>query len=133
MRDICAAFAAVLAAPVELVKNEVFNVGTPDNNYTVRQLAEAAQSAVPGCELTFTGEHTDPRSYRVSAEKILTVLKDYYKPQWNIEKGGQELMSYYESIHFDRAAFDSYKCTRLKCLKKRIADGTMDENLRVKP
>ena len=132
IRDICAAFAAVLEAPAELVKNEVFNVGTADNNYTVRQLAEAAQSAVPGCELTFTGEHTDPRSYRVSAEKILTVLKDHYHPQWNIEKGGKELMDYYADIKFDRETFDSYKCNRLKCLKKRIAEGTMDENLRVK-
>lgn len=131
IRDISAAFAAVLAAPAELVKNQVFNVGTPDNNYVVKQLAEAAQSAVPGCELTFTGEHTDSRSYRVSANKILTVLKDYYKPEWNIEKGGKQLMDFYSKIQFDRTTFDSYKCNRLKCLKKRIADGTMDENLRV--
>lgn len=132
IRDISAAFAAVLEAPAELVKNQSFNVGTPDNNYTVKELAEAAQSAVPGCGLTFTGEHTDPRSYRVSADKILTVLKDYYKPQWNIAKGGKELMEYYASIQFDRETFDSYKCNRLKCLKKRIAAGEIDENLRVK-
>lgn len=132
VQDISAAFMAVLEAPAELVKNESFNVGTHDNNYTVRQLAEAAQCAVPGCALTFTGEHTDPRSYRVSADKILTVLKDYYKPQWNIEKGGKELMDYYASINFDRATFDGYKCTRLKCLKKRIAEGTMDDHFRVK-
>lgn len=131
IRDISAAFAAVLEAPAELVRNQSFNVGTPDNNYTVKELAEAAQSAVPSCGLTFTGEHTDPRSYRVSADKILTVLKDYYKPQWNIEKGGKELMDYYATIQFDRATFDSYKCNRLKCLKKRIADGEIDKNLRV--
>ena len=130
--DISAAFAAVLEAPAELVKNEVFNVGTADNNYTVRQLAEAAKGAVPGCELTFTGEHTDPRSYRVSANKILTVLKDYYKPAWNIEKGGVQLMDFYKRIDFDRATQDSYKCNRLKCLKKRIEEGTIDEQLRVK-
>ena len=129
--DISAAFAAVLEAPDELVKNQVFNVGTNDNNYTVRELAETAQKAVPGCELTFTGEHTDPRSYRVSAEKILTVLKDYYKPQWNIEKGGKQLMDYYKEINFDRETFDSWKCVRLKCLKKRIEDGTLDADLRV--
>ncbi len=132
VRDIIAAFVAVLEAPTELVRNESFNVGTPDNNYIVRQLAEAAQKAVPGCELTFTGEHTDPRSYRVSAGKILSVLKDYYHPQWSIEKGGKELMQFYSDIHFDRATFESYKCNRLKCLKKRIADGEMDEDLRVK-
>lgn len=131
IRDISAAFAAVLEAPAELVRNQSFNVGTADNNYTVKELAAAAQSAVPGCGLTFTGEHTDPRSYRVSAEKIMTVLKDYYHPQWNIEKGGEELMKFYIDIHFDRATFDSYKCNRLKCLKKQIADGKIDENLRV--
>ncbi len=129
--DISAAFAAALEAPAELVKNQVFNVGTPDNNYTVKELALAAQSSVPGCELTFTGEHTDPRSYRVSAEKILTVLKDFYKPEWNIQKGGVQLMDFYKSINFDRDTQDGYKCNRLKCLKKRIADGTMDGNLRV--
>lgn len=131
IRDISSAFAAVLEAPAELVKNEVFNVGTPDNNYTVKELAEAAQASVPGCGLVFTGEHTDPRSYRVSADKILTVLKDYYKPEWNIKKGGDELMTYYKQINFDRTTFDGYKCTRLKCLKKRIEDGTIDADLRV--
>ncbi len=132
IRDISAAFLAVLEAPAELVKNEAFNVGTADNNYTVRQLAEAARSAVPGCELTFTGEHTDPRSYRVSADKILTVLKDYYRPRWDIEKGGRELMDYYASIHFDRETFNGYKCVRLKCLKKRIEEGSLDGSLRVR-
>ncbi|MDU3014250.1 MAG: NAD-dependent epimerase/dehydratase family protein [Flavonifractor plautii] len=131
VHDIISAFIAVLEAPVELIKNQSFNVGTRDNNYTVKQLAEAAQSAVAGCGLTFTGEHTDPRSYRVSADKILTVLKDYYHPQWDIAKGGKELMDYYASINFDRETFDSYKCNRLKCLKKRIAEGDIDENLRV--
>jgi nucleoside-diphosphate-sugar epimerase len=128
--DISSAFAAVLEAPKELVKNEVFNVGTTDNNYTVRQLATVAQEMVPGCGLIFTGEHTDPRSYRVSAEKILTILKDFYKPQWNIKRGGDQLINFFKEINFDRVTFDSYKCIRLKCLKKRISDGTLDESLR---
>lgn len=129
--DISAAFAAVLEAPTELVKNQVFNVGTNDNNYTVRELAEAAQKYVKGCDLKFTGEHTDPRSYRVTAHKILTVLKDYYKPQWNINKGARQLLDFYDEVGFDRETFDSWKCTRLTCLKKRIEDGTIDNNLRV--
>jgi nucleoside-diphosphate-sugar epimerase len=132
IRDISAAFIACIEAPSELIQNQVFNVGTDSNNYTVRQLAEAAQGCVAGTELTFTGEHTDPRSYRVSSKKILTVLKDYYKPQWNIEKGAADLMNFYKAVNFDIATFNGYKCTRLKALKKRIEDGTLDDNLRVK-
>jgi nucleoside-diphosphate-sugar epimerase len=131
IRDIAAAFMACIEAPAERIYNQVFNVGTDNNNYTVRQLAEAARNQVSGTELTFTGEHTDPRSYRVSSQKILTVLKDYYRPQWDIEKGGGELMGFYQSVNFDAATFNGYKCTRLKALKKRIEDGTLDGNLRV--
>lgn len=131
IRDISNAFAAVLEAPVELVKDEVFNIGKDDNNYTVKELAEIAQKSVPGCGLTFTGEHTDPRSYRVSSEKILTVLKEYYKPEWNIEKAGKQLMDFYNEVHFDKETFNGWKVTRLKCLKKRIADGSIDDELRV--
>jgi nucleoside-diphosphate-sugar epimerase len=132
IRDITAAFMACVEASAELVRDQVFNVGTNDNNYTVRQLAEAARGCIAGTKLTFTGEHTDPRSYRVSSQKILSVLKDYYKPQWNIGKGAADLMSFYKSVNFDSATFNGYKCTRLKALKKRIEDGTLDENLRVK-
>jgi len=131
IRDITAAFIACIEAPLELIQNQVFNVGTADNNYTVRQLAETAQKCVPDTELILTGEHTDPRSYRVSSKKILDILKYYYKPQWNIEKGASELMDFYKSVNFDVNTFNSYKCTRLKCLKKLIEERILDKNLRL--
>ena len=126
IRDISSAFSAVLEAPSELVKNEVFNIGTSDNNYTVKELAEVAQKYVPGCDLIFTGEHTDPRSYRVSSKKILTVLRDFYKPEWNIEKAGEQLMNFYDEIKFDGEIFNGWKVSRLKCIKKLITDGVIN-------
>ena len=130
--DIIAAFMACIKAPAHLIKNEAFNVGTNDNNFTVKQLAETAKGCVAGTNLTFTGEHTDSRSYRVSSQKILTVLKDYYHPQWNIKKGGDELLKFYDETNFGKETFESWKCTRLKCLKKLIGDGKIDDNLRMK-
>ncbi len=86
IQDACRAYIAGIEAPIELVKNQSFNVGVPNGNYTVRDLAEAAQRVVPGSTLIFTGEHgKDSRTYRVSFNKILTVLKDYYKPTWNLD------------------------------------------------
>ena len=40
-------------------------------------------------------------------------------------------MSFFDKIHFDKETFDSWKVIRLKCLKKRIAEGTIDKDLRV--
>ena len=64
VRDVCKAFIAGLEAPEDLVAGISFNVGIPDGNFTIRNLAESAQKVVPGSELVFLNEHTDPRSYR---------------------------------------------------------------------
>ena len=47
IKDVSNAFIAGLEAPLELVMGESFNVGIPNGNYTVRDLAEAAQRSVP--------------------------------------------------------------------------------------
>lgn len=130
IRDISAAFIACLEAPGELVQKQVFNVGTDSNNYTVRDLAEVAAKCVPGATLTFTGEHTDSRSYRVSSQKILTVLREYYRPQWDIHKGAEELLAFFKRVAYEKETFESYKCTRLKALKKQLEEGYLTPLLR---
>lgn len=56
----------------------------------IDDLAEAAQRAVPGSELIFTGEHgSDSRTYKVSFNRILSELKSYYKPEWDLDKGAR--------------------------------------------
>ena len=46
VRDVCAAFIAGLEAPRELIAGRSYNVGIPNGNFTVRDLAEAAGRAV---------------------------------------------------------------------------------------
>lgn len=130
IRDIAAAFVACIEAPAEIINKQAFNVGTDNNNYTVKELAEMAQSHVEGSVLEFTGEFTDPRSYRISSKKILSVLGDYYKPTWDIEQGARDLLTFYDEVGFDKETFESYKCNRLKCLKKLMDDKIIDSDLR---
>lgn len=131
IRDIAAAFIACIQAPEELINNQAFNVGTDNNNYQVKDLAIAAQQKVEGTQLKFTGEDVDSRSYRVSSKKILRVLENYYKPIWNIDKGADELLSFYDEVDFDKETFQSYKCNRLKCLKKLLDEKKIDGDLRM--
>jgi nucleoside-diphosphate-sugar epimerase len=113
IRDVCSAFIAGIEAPASIVSGKAYNVGIPNGNYTVREIAEAAQRAVPGCDLIFTGEHTDPRTYRVSFTKILSELKDYYKPEWNLEKGGKELVEFFDRVNFTEQKFRGRETIRL--------------------
>lgn len=130
VRDVCAAFIAGLEAPSKLIANQSYNVGIPSGNYTVRQLAEAAQKAVPGSILTFTGDHgSDTRTYRVSFKKILTELSDYYQPKWNLERGGQELVKFFKQINFTEEMFRGRFCNRLAQLKHLINIQKIDSNL----
>lgn len=132
VKDVCAAYIAGLNAPVSLVAGRSFNVGIPNGNFTVRQLAEAAQRSVPGSELTFTGEHgNDARTYRVSFDRILTELADYYIPEWDLDKGGKELVELFKKTSFTEKDFRGRKTIRLAQLSYLQEIKAVDAKMRV--
>jgi nucleoside-diphosphate-sugar epimerase len=131
VRDVSSAYVAGLEAPAELVAGRSFNVGIPDGNYTVRQLAEAAQRAVPGSELTFTGEHgSDSRTYKVSFKRILSELSDYFRPEWDLDKGAAELLDLYRDTDFTEADFTGPKTNRLRRINSLLEAGRIGSDLR---
>jgi len=134
VKDVCAAFLAGISAPRELVNGRSYNVGIPNGNFTVRQLAEAAQRAVPSSTLMFTGEHgNDSRTYRVSFNRILTELRGHFVPAWDLDKGGRELVDFFDKIKFTEDDFRGWKTTRLMQLKRLREAGQLDDKLRRKP
>jgi nucleoside-diphosphate-sugar epimerase len=131
IRDVCAAFIAGLEAPASIVGGRSYNVGIPNGNFTVRDIAEAAQRAVPGSTLVFTGEHgSDSRTYRISFNRILTELKDWFKPSWNLDRGGAELVAKFREIGFTEEQFRGRDTTRLKQLKHLLDQHSIDNSLR---
>lgn len=131
VRDVCSAFLAGLEAPVSLVGGRSYNVGIPNGNFTVRELAEAAQRSVPGCNLVFTGEHgSDSRTYRVSFNRILTELAEFYRPEWDLDRGGIELVSLFKATGFTEHDFRSARTVRLEKLKYLLSSKKIDGALR---
>ena len=129
VKDVCQSFIAGLEAPADLVGGRAYNVGILDGNFTVRDLAEAAQRSVPGSELVFINEHTDPRTYKVSFDRIFTELSDYYKPEWDLDKGGRDLVQYFNNINFTEDDFRGSKCNRLKQLEILRRQNQLDSDL----
>ena len=131
VRDVSNAFIAALEAPSNLVNGQSFNVGIPNGNYTVRDLAEAAQRAVPGSTLLFTGEHgNDSRTYRVCFSRILNILKDYYKPEWDLDRGGAELIQFFTKINLTEKQFKGRLCNRLQEINSLISSNEINQDLR---
>jgi nucleoside-diphosphate-sugar epimerase len=130
VRDVCSAFIAGIEADEELVNGRSYNVGIPNGNYRVRDLAEAAQRAVPGSELVFTGEFGgDERTYRVSFNRILTELAHLYKPEWSLDRGGAELVEFFRRVGFTEADFRGAKTNRIAKLRETWSEDGMKDGL----
>ena len=113
-----------------MISNESFNVGIKNGNYQVKELAQAAQKVVKGSSIVFTGEHgSDSRTYKVSFKKIFSVLKDYYKPEWDLIKGGKELVDFFDEVHFTEEIFRSKNCNRLLQLNYILKKKQVDDKL----
>lgn len=130
IEDICRAFIAALEAPVEIIHNQAFNVGITEENYQVRELAQVVQETVPGCAIDYSPNGgPDPRSYRVNFGKIKSALPGF-QPKWNIRRGAQELYDACREAKLTFEDFEGQRFKRITHIRKLLADGQLDSQLR---
>jgi nucleoside-diphosphate-sugar epimerase len=130
IEDISRAFLAALEAPRQLVHDQAFNVGRTADNYRIRELAQIVAETVPGCEITYAEDAgPDKRCYRVDCGKIERVLPAF-QPQWNAQKGAQELYEAYRKAGMTAEDFQGPRFIRLKRIQELQAKGRLDEALR---
>ena len=95
VRDVAEAVATILGAPVEKVRNQVFNVGATDQNYQKQQLVGAILNYVPDAEIEYVHKDEDPRDYRVSFAKIADTFG--YETTRKLDKGITEVIELVQS------------------------------------
>ncbi len=101
VKDTAAAMCFMLQAEQEAINGQIFNVGSNENNYQLKPLAEEVAAAVPrDVELEWYGD-PDHRSYRVSFTKIEAVG---YKAVRIARDGVQEICEALEAGWVDRTA-----------------------------
>ncbi len=125
--DICKAIVCTLEAPRDIIHNQVFNVGDTSNNYRVKEIAEIIADVFTGCKLSFGDNGADNRSYRVSFEKINTMLPGF-KCDWNAERGAKQLYDVFQQIDMTEETFTSKGFTRLKQLEYLIRTQQIDKD-----
>ena len=130
VEDICRAYIAALKAPIELVHNEAFNVGTTTENYQMHELAEIVRDVVPGCRIEYAPDAgPDKRCYRVDCNKIARTLRDF-KPQWTARRGIEQLYSEYNKVGLTLEEFEGPKYMRIGHLKHLVEKGLLSEEFR---
>jgi len=88
--DAARAIMIILESPYELVRNQVFNVGSNEQNYTIQQVGEIIQSLIPNSKIVNMGSDVDKRNYWVNFKKISGTLG--FKPEWTILEGVEQVI-----------------------------------------
>ncbi len=130
IRDIAAVAVQLLAAPIDEIRSEAFNVGSGDQNYRVRDLADVVQQAYPSCDITFSGGAVaDPRSYRVDFSKLHGTFPSF-RCAWSAGSGVVELKEAYAAAGLDADGFTGFRYVRLRQLQRLLDNGQLADGLR---
>ncbi len=125
--DIVKATIAILEAPLEAVHNQIFNIGSTEQNYRIRDIAETVAEAFPGCTVSFGEPSPDNRSYRVSFDKIHEALPGFCC-DWDARRGARQLYEVFRQIEMSREMFQFRGFTRLKQLQHLLRTRQIDEH-----
>lgn len=87
--DVSKAIQLILEAPFDLVANQIFNVGSEDQNYTISQLGNIIKTEIPTASLEINPDLTDKRNYKVDFSKITSILS--FKPDFQITDAVAEI------------------------------------------
>jgi len=130
IEDISRAFLAMLDAPRQLVHDEAFNVGRPQDNVQVRDIAEMVRDAVPGSTVSLAdGAGPDLRNYRVDFSKLYGTFPDL-SLCWSVREGVDELVAAYTKHGLTYDDFVSSRFVRLRRIRELLSAGIVDEMLR---
>lgn len=89
--DISQAIELALAAPIEQVAGEIFNVGGNENNLQLGELGEIIREEIPGVEVNTLDQAVDRRNYYVRFDKIHSTLG--FLPTANVRHGVSTIKS----------------------------------------
>jgi nucleoside-diphosphate-sugar epimerase len=129
IRDISKAALTLLNAPEEQLRAEAFNIGTDEQNYLVRDLAEVV-SAATGCSIEIAeGSSADQRSYRVDFSKLARTFPELTF-EWDAKQGARELVDAYRLADLTTDDFDGNRYVRLRRLMSLLDAGELDGQLR---
>lgn len=106
------------------------NAGRDENNYQVRDLAEAVARHVPGVKVSInTDAPPDNRSYRVDFALFRALAPDNI-PQVSLDRSIERLVDGFRRMDFRDANFRESPYMRLNMLRRHMAAGRLGADLR---
>jgi nucleoside-diphosphate-sugar epimerase len=128
--DISQAFLVVLEASRERIHNQAFNVGSSEENYRIRDVAEIVRQAVPGSMVSYAqGGGPDARCYRVNCDKIARTFPEF-RTRWTVARGVEQIYAAYREHGLTADDLSGSKYFRINRIQQLQGDGRVDRSLR---
>ena len=129
VQDLARAIEICIKSKPGEVASRSFNIGVINGNFTVKELAEAAQKCLDGIPIAFKTENiVDPRSYKVSFQRAKRELN--FEAKVGLNAGGAEIISESAKLIGQGVDLMDRKTNRLLQIKYLIENGLIDGNLR---
>ncbi len=129
VRDLARVTELLLAAPASVASGQAFNVGSNEQNYLIRDLAELL-AEITGCAVSVADQAAaDPRSYRVDFSKLAQTFPELAF-EWDARRGARELVDAYREVGMTQELFEGRRYFRLRQLKHLLDTGALGEDLR---
>ena len=127
--DLARAIEECIKGGNERISGRSFNIGVLNGNFTVKQLAEAAQECLDGIPIAFKTENiVDPRSYKVSFERAQKELG--FTAKVGLNAGGAEIVLESKKLIGQGIDLMDRKTNRLLQIKYLLENGLIDGSLR---
>lgn len=107
--DAARSFVHCLKAHENLISGGIFNVGHPDQNLSINEVAKTVQKVVPDLEIEIEDAEPDLYDHHLSSKKIEKVLD--FTPQWTLERSLRELRDVMIEGHFEDPFSFKYRNT----------------------
>ncbi|MEM3760271.1 MAG: SDR family oxidoreductase, partial [Candidatus Bathyarchaeia archaeon] len=127
VKDTSNAFITVLEADQDLVNNQIFNVGSNEQNVQIFDLAKLVAESI---NLPFNYEwygSPDTRSYRVNFNKIKETLN--FKPQYTPKHGAKEV---FDALKEGKLNADDPRTITVKWYKHLLETHAFIKNIEIK-
>lgn len=129
VEDAARVYAAVLAAPDDRVRGQVFNLASSTENHRVIDVADAVCETVPGCRHERSPVYDDHRSYRVDGSKLAHLL-DGFSFRWDFRRTLGQLRDAFLGTGFAPSDWRGDRYRRADRLRTLCDNGALDTRLR---
>ncbi len=107
VKDFARLIEEIITAKKSIIKNQIYNAGSDENNYTKRQLVSLISKYINDCEISYQKHGSDPRNYRVSFQKLQNDLN--FKTKYNLKENIPLLIEEIKNTKFlDKKNYGNY-------------------------